>query len=107
MRRKRALLLRRTRRRTRSDARSPFPRYGISVHSTSLQHLNHTQSSVPGALSIDAVCQEGGFVVENVSFYNDAKLATDLTAEADWKRRGLYIGPQVCLLVAVITRTLR
>jgi complement component 1 Q subcomponent-binding protein len=53
-----------------------------------------SKPSVPGALSIDAVCQEGGFVVENVSFYNDAKVATDLTAEADWKRRGLYIGPQ-------------
>ena len=46
-------------------------------------------------MSIDAVCQEGTFVLENVSFYKDAKLATDLTAEADWKRRGLYIGPQV------------
>jgi complement component 1 Q subcomponent-binding protein len=53
-----------------------------------------SKPSVPGALSIDAVCQEGTFVVENVSFYNDAKIATDLTAEADWKRRGLYIGPQ-------------
>jgi len=41
------------------------------------------------------VCQEGHFVVENVSFYGDAKLGTDLTAEADWKRRGAYIGPQV------------
>jgi len=56
--------------------------------------LTVTKSSVPGALSIDAVCQEGAFIVENVSFYNDSKLATDLTAEADWKRRGLYIGPQ-------------
>ncbi|KAI0266132.1 mitochondrial glycoprotein [Gloeopeniophorella convolvens] len=53
-----------------------------------------TKPSVPGALSIDAVCQEGTFVVENVSFYNDSKIATDLTAEADWRRRGLYIGPQ-------------
>lgn len=53
--------------------------------------------TVPGALSIDAVCQEGVFVVENVSYYNDSKLATDLTPEADWKRRGLYIGPQVRL----------
>ncbi|KAH9054837.1 regulatory protein suaprga1 [Lactarius vividus] len=56
--------------------------------------LTVTKPSVPGALSIDAVCQEGAFVVENVSFYKDSKLATDLTAEADWKRRGLYIGPQ-------------
>ena len=46
-------------------------------------------------MSIDAICQEGVFVLENVSFYRDSKLATDLTAEADWKRRGLYIGPQV------------
>jgi complement component 1 Q subcomponent-binding protein len=53
-----------------------------------------TKPSVPGALSVDAVCQEGVFVVENVSYYNDSKLATDLTPEADWKRRGLYIGPQ-------------
>jgi complement component 1 Q subcomponent-binding protein, mitochondrial len=43
------------------------------------------------------VCQEGHFIVENVSYYKDAKLGTDLTAEADWKRRGLYIGPQVCM----------
>ncbi|KAH9018720.1 regulatory protein suaprga1 [Lactarius pseudohatsudake] len=56
--------------------------------------LTVTKPSVPGALSIDAVCQEGAFVVENVSFYKDSTLATDLTAEADWKRRGLYIGPQ-------------
>jgi len=53
-----------------------------------------TKPSIPGALSVDAVCQEGVFVVENVSFYKDSKLMTDLTAEADWKRRGLYIGPQ-------------
>jgi complement component 1 Q subcomponent-binding protein, mitochondrial len=53
------------------------------------------QPSIPGAFSVDAVCQEGVFVVENVSFYKDSELVTDLTAEADWKRRGLYIGPQV------------
>ncbi|KAG8744891.1 Mitochondrial acidic protein mam33 [Ceratobasidium sp. 414] len=47
-----------------------------------------------GALAIDALAQDGAIVVDNVSFYKDAKLATDLTSEADWKRRGLYIGPQ-------------
>jgi len=56
--------------------------------------LTITKPSVSGALSVDAVCQEGVFVVENLSYYNDAKLATDLTPEADWKRRGLFIGPQ-------------
>jgi complement component 1 Q subcomponent-binding protein len=52
------------------------------------------QSSGEGALSIDAVCQEGAFTIDNVSFYPTAALGTELTAEADWKRRGLYIGPQ-------------
>ena len=48
-----------------------------------------------GSLSIDAVAQDGAFIVDNISFYQDAKLATEVTAEADWLRRGLYIGPQV------------
>jgi hypothetical protein len=55
--------------------------------------LSGYQSTGPGALNIDMSCQDGQFVVENVSFYDDAKVGTDLTADADWKRRGLYIGP--------------
>ncbi|WFD33837.1 Mitochondrial acidic protein mam33 [Malassezia cuniculi] len=47
-----------------------------------------------GSLNIDAQAADGQFVVENVTFYQDDKLATALTAEADWARRGLYIGPQ-------------
>jgi len=47
-----------------------------------------------GAMSIEAVAQDGVFSIENISFYKDAALATDLTPEADWKRRSLYIGPQ-------------
>jgi len=53
-----------------------------------------TKSSAPGAINVDAMCSDGAFVVENISYYHDAKVGTDLTAEADWKRRGLYIGPQ-------------
>ena len=41
------------------------------------------------------MCQEGSFVIDNISYYNDAKVGTELTAEADWKRRGFYLGPQV------------
>ena len=48
-----------------------------------------------GALTIDAQAVDGTFNIENISFYTDSKLATELTAEADWARRGLYIGPQV------------
>lgn len=47
-----------------------------------------------GSLNIDAQAADGQFVVENVTFYRDDKLATTLTADADWARRGLYIGPQ-------------
>ncbi|KAI0918351.1 hypothetical protein AcV5_002358 [Taiwanofungus camphoratus] len=53
-----------------------------------------TKSATNGALTIDAMCQEGAFIVDNLSFYTDSKVGTELTAEADWKRRGLYIGPQ-------------
>ncbi|CEH17648.1 regulatory protein suaprga1 [Ceraceosorus bombacis] len=47
-----------------------------------------------GALTLDAQAEDGQFTVENISYYKDAKLATDLSADADWARRGLYIGPQ-------------
>ena len=56
--------------------------------------LTITQDNAKGSLNIDTMCQEGAFLVDNISFYPDAKLGTELTAEADWKRRGLYIGPQ-------------
>lgn len=38
--------------------------------------------------------EDGNFIVDNISFYENAQTGTELTAEADWKRRGLYIGPQ-------------
>jgi len=56
--------------------------------------ISITKDAGPGALTFDAMAQEGLFVIENISFYADGKLGTEMTAEADWKRRGLYIGPQ-------------
>ncbi|EIN08552.1 regulatory protein suaprga1 [Punctularia strigosozonata HHB-11173 SS5] len=53
-----------------------------------------TKSDAPGAIQVDAMCQEGAFLIENVSYYADAKLGTAVTADADWSRRGLYVGPQ-------------
>jgi len=47
-----------------------------------------------GALHFEGLIQDGAVVVQNISFYKDAALATGLSAEADWSRRGLYIGPQ-------------
>jgi hypothetical protein len=50
------------------------------------------------------MCQEGQFVIENISYYDEAKLGTDLTAESDWKRRGLYMGPQVIVTFVIVMR---
>jgi len=47
-----------------------------------------------GAVSIEAKVQDGIFSIETVSYYKDAKLASDLTADSDYKRRGTYVGPQ-------------
>ncbi|KIY63774.1 mitochondrial glyco protein [Cylindrobasidium torrendii FP15055 ss-10] len=56
--------------------------------------MNMTKGAGTGALSIDLVCQEGSFVVENVAYYTDAKVGTELSAEANFKRSGIYLGPQ-------------
>ncbi|KJA18401.1 hypothetical protein HYPSUDRAFT_90006 [Hypholoma sublateritium FD-334 SS-4] len=56
--------------------------------------LSITKTSGPGAVNVDMICQEGSFSIENISYYDSAATGTELTAEADWTRRGLYIGPQ-------------
>ncbi|KAJ3714990.1 mitochondrial glycoprotein [Lentinula raphanica] len=56
--------------------------------------LTVTKSSTPGSLAVDMMCQEGQFVIDNITYYQEGSLASDLTAEADWKRRGIYMGPQ-------------
>ncbi|TBU25472.1 mitochondrial glyco protein [Dichomitus squalens] len=70
------------------DADAPLHAYPIRCS------FSFTKASTPGALTIDAMCQEGTFVIDNISYYSDAKVGTELTAEADWKRRGYYLGPQ-------------
>ncbi|PIL23172.1 transporter [Ganoderma sinense ZZ0214-1] len=68
---------------------------GVTLHSYPIRcSFSFTKASTPGALTIDAMCQEGSFVIDNISYYSDAKVGTELTAEADWKRRGFYLGPQ-------------
>ncbi|BGO91157.1 hypothetical protein NBRC10512_005749 [Rhodotorula toruloides] len=46
-----------------------------------------------GAVTIDAVAQDGMFTINNISFYPDADLALGMSSEDDWKRQGLYMGP--------------
>lgn len=51
-----------------------------------------------GALTVDAVAEDGLFVIDAVSFYKNDKEALDMSAEGDWKRRALYMGPEVSSL---------
>lgn len=46
-----------------------------------------------GGLVIDSTTDGTSFDIDNVSFYDDEKLALDESSENDWKRRGLYFGP--------------
>ncbi|EFP87952.1 Mitochondrial acidic protein mam33 [Puccinia graminis f. sp. tritici] len=46
-----------------------------------------------GGMVIDSSTDGSTFDVDNVSFYDDEKLALDESYESDWKRRGLYFGP--------------
>jgi complement component 1 Q subcomponent-binding protein, mitochondrial len=46
-----------------------------------------------GALQIETVAQDGMIMIDNVYFYVDGKLADVKTADLDFKRRGLYMGP--------------
>ncbi|KZT69088.1 mitochondrial glyco protein [Daedalea quercina L-15889] len=65
------------------------------IHSYPIRcSLSLTKTGTNGAINVDALCQDGAFLIDNISFYNDAAVGTELTAESDWKRRGLYIGPQ-------------
>ncbi|KAK9764533.1 Mitochondrial acidic protein mam33 [Basidiobolus ranarum] len=65
-------------------AELPFPvRCNISI----------TKGDNNGCFTIDAIAEDGDFGIESVIFYKDAKLARDRTGEADWNRRGFYVGP--------------
>jgi len=46
-----------------------------------------------GGMVIDSSTDGATFDIDNVSFYDDEKLALDESSENDWKRRGLYFGP--------------
>lgn len=47
---------------------------------------------------MDLLVENEAFVIDSAQFYSDAKLAEDMTAEGDWKRRATYVGPRECSL---------
>ncbi|KAJ7031103.1 mitochondrial glycoprotein [Mycena alexandri] len=57
-----------------------------------------TKSASGGALEIEMTVQSGRFIVENVTYYADSKLGHEVNSETDWKRRGLYAGPEFSTL---------
>ncbi|KAF2121964.1 regulatory protein-like protein suaprga1 [Lophiotrema nucula] len=46
-----------------------------------------------GALAIEAVAQDGDFIIEDILHFPEAELADPQSAEQDWQRRTLYTGP--------------
>lgn len=46
-----------------------------------------------GALAVEAVAQDGAIVVENLYYYQDAKLAYAATADASHASQDVYPGP--------------
>jgi complement component 1 Q subcomponent-binding protein len=62
----------------------------------SLYITKPSSSGSAGALVMDLLVENETFVIDNISFYKDEKVAEDMTAEGDWKRRGIYIGPREC-----------
>lgn len=60
--------------------------------------LNIVVERPAGALSIEAVAQDDLIVVESIIPYKDGALATDESAEADYKRRASYQGPPFTVL---------
>ncbi len=46
-----------------------------------------------GAIMMDGFVQDGEVNIDNIGYYKDAELATRIDADADYKRRGVYLGP--------------
>ncbi|KAF2011748.1 mitochondrial glyco protein [Aaosphaeria arxii CBS 175.79] len=46
-----------------------------------------------GALAIDVLAQDGDFLIEDLWHLPSADLAAPKTAEQEWQRRSLYVGP--------------
>ncbi|OZJ05509.1 putative DNA repair helicase ercc3 [Bifiguratus adelaidae] len=47
-----------------------------------------------GVLSFDTIAQDGEFVIQNISHYDDAKTALGDTVESEWERSAAYLGPE-------------
>lgn len=58
-----------------------------------LSILVEKPGKVPGALNIDATAQNGGIIVDNLFYFEDAAVARAETPEAAQRRADIYPGP--------------
>jgi complement component 1 Q subcomponent-binding protein len=42
---------------------------------------------------MDLLCENEDFIIDSAQLYSDSKVANEMTAEGDWKRRAAYVGP--------------
>ncbi|BGP39560.1 Mitochondrial acidic protein mam33 [Rhodotorula kratochvilovae] len=66
---------------------------GPSEHNFPVETSITITKTTGGALTIDAIAQDGLFTINNIAYYPDADVALGMTSEDDWKRQGLYMGP--------------
>jgi len=77
-----------------SEESSPQEEFELEDESFPVHATVTIEKNGKGAILIDITSQDGAFMINNVVFYKDAKLATDKSSEADAKRQSLYLGPE-------------
>ncbi|KAL7747452.1 Mitochondrial acidic protein mam33 [Sorochytrium milnesiophthora] len=60
---------------------------------TTVVTVTNTSNPELGAITFHTTCETGSFHIDNVTYGEDAALAVKDTAEADYARRGQYVGP--------------
>jgi complement component 1 Q subcomponent-binding protein len=78
----------------RGESSSNDPSAEEDVEPAYPARLNVTiEKSGKGAMHIETVSQDGLIQIENVSYFRKPELAEANSAEKDWARQNLYIGP--------------
>ncbi|KIS65802.1 mitochondrial p32 family protein [Mycosarcoma maydis] len=63
------------------------PQYPIRISATITKPAG-------GAIVMDGFVQDGDLNIDNIAYYKDKEMATRIDADADFQRRGFYLGPQ-------------
>ena len=78
----------------REDLADEAPEDGREEEPSFPARMNVTiEKKGKGTLQIETTANEGQISIESVNYFKDTKLAEPGSAEAQWKRSGLYEGP--------------